>query len=135
MAMSKKNNKTADESDHHISKKAYNDILYKLQIELVKLQRHLIRKGDKILIIFEGRDAAGKDGTIKRIIRYLSPREIRVVALGKPWTGIAARGIFSVMYPTCPQRRNWCYLTAAGTTGLGSSVSWVSARTPNMMNS
>lgn len=82
--MSKKNDKTADESVHQISKKAYNDILYKLQIELVKLQRHLIKEGDKVLIIFEGRDAAGKDGTIKRIIRNLSPREVRVVALGKP---------------------------------------------------
>ena len=50
----------------------------------MKLQRHLIKCGDKILIIFEGRDAAGKDGTIKRIIQHLSPRETRVVALGKP---------------------------------------------------
>ncbi|SEK65916.1 polyphosphate kinase 2 [Nitrosovibrio tenuis] len=66
------------------SKKAYEDTLYKLQIELVKLQRHLIKCGDKILIIFEGRDAAGKDGTIKRITQHLSPRETRVVALGKP---------------------------------------------------
>jgi polyphosphate kinase 2 len=84
MAMSRKKSKTTGEPVHEISKKAYKDALYKLQIELVKLQRHLIKNGDKILIIFEGRDAAGKDGTIKRIIRYLSPREIRVVALGKP---------------------------------------------------
>src|SRR3954447_12016887 len=84
MAMSRKNSKTTGEPVHEISKKGYKDTLYKLQIELVKLQRHLIKNGDKILIIFEGRDAAGKDGTIKRIIRYLSPREIRVVALGKP---------------------------------------------------
>jgi polyphosphate kinase 2 len=67
-----------------ISKKAYKKILHKLQIELVKLQRHFIRCDDKILIIFEGRDAAGKDGTIKRIVQHLSPRETRVVALGKP---------------------------------------------------
>ncbi len=67
-----------------ISKKAYKDSLYKLQIELVKLQRHFIQCNDKILIIFEGRDAAGKDGTIKRIVQHLSPRETRVVALGKP---------------------------------------------------
>ena len=56
--MNKKNDKKADESVHQISKKTYNDILYKLQIELVKLQRHLIKEGDKVLIIFEGRDAA-----------------------------------------------------------------------------
>ncbi len=48
------------------------------------MQRHLIRHNQKILILFEGRDAAGKDGTIKRIIQHLSPRETRVVALGKP---------------------------------------------------
>ncbi len=67
-----------------ISKKDYKDNLRKLQVELVKLQRHFIQCNDKILIIFEGRDAAGKDGTIKRIVQHLSPRETRVVALGKP---------------------------------------------------
>ncbi len=62
----------------------YKPVLQQLQVELVKLQSHIIRNNDKILIIFEGRDAGGKDGTIKRIIQHLSPREIRVVALGKP---------------------------------------------------
>lgn len=62
----------------------YKDTLKLLQIELVKLQNHIIKNNDKILILFEGRDAGGKDGTIKRITQYLSPREIRVVALGKP---------------------------------------------------
>ena len=54
------------------------------QIELVKLERHVIETGQQILVILEGRDAAGKDGTIKRIVQHLSPREARVVALGKP---------------------------------------------------
>ncbi len=67
-----------------ISKKAYQDSLHHLQIELVKLQRHFIKCDDTILIILEGRDASGKDGTIKRIVQHLSPRETRVVALGKP---------------------------------------------------
>ena len=67
-----------------LSRKDYRAQLRMLQIELVKLQRHVIRSGDKILVLFEGRDAAGKDGTIKRIVKYLSPRETRVVALGKP---------------------------------------------------
>jgi len=67
-----------------MSKQAYKHSLRQLQIELVKLQRHFIQCGDKILIIFEGRDAAGKDGAIKRIVQHLSPRETRVVALGKP---------------------------------------------------
>jgi polyphosphate kinase 2 len=67
-----------------ISLEDYQAHLHVLQIELVKLQRHFIGCGDKILVLVEGRDAAGKDGSIKRIIEYLSPRETRVVALGKP---------------------------------------------------
>ncbi|TDE18111.1 polyphosphate kinase 2 [Dyadobacter psychrotolerans] len=55
-----------------------------LFIELVKLQRHVIASDLKLLVIVEGRDAAGKDGTIKRITKHLSPRETIVVALGKP---------------------------------------------------
>ena len=83
--MSKQTDKTVT-SDHtaSISNKAYKDSLHKLQVELVKLQRHFIKCEDKILIILEGRDASGKDGTIKRIVQHLSPRETRVVALGKP---------------------------------------------------
>lgn len=67
-----------------VSKSVYKKQLLDLQIELVKLQRHFIAGNDKILILFEGRDAAGKDGLIKRIVQHLSPRETRVVALGKP---------------------------------------------------
>ncbi len=67
-----------------MKKKLYRTALRALQIELVKLQRHFIGCGDRILVILEGRDAAGKDGAIKRIIEHLSPRETRVVALGKP---------------------------------------------------
>ncbi|MEZ6053741.1 MAG: polyphosphate kinase 2 [Planctomycetaceae bacterium] len=64
--------------------KDYNNTLRALQIELVKLQNEIIRSDAKILILLEGRVTAGKDGLIKRIIQHLSPREIRVVALGKP---------------------------------------------------
>jgi len=62
----------------------YHAALLPLQIELVKLQREIIADGRKILVIVEGRDAAGKDGTIKAITAHLSPRETRVVALNKP---------------------------------------------------
>ena len=62
----------------------YEKSLRRLQIELVKVQRHVIKHGHKVLVIFEGRDAAGKDGTIKRIVEHLSPRETRVVALSRP---------------------------------------------------
>ncbi|MFC6282149.1 MULTISPECIES: polyphosphate kinase 2 [Polaromonas] len=67
-----------------ISREDYHAQLHVLQVELVKLQRHFIGCGDRILVLLEGRDAAGKDGGIKRIVEYLSPRETRVVALGKP---------------------------------------------------
>jgi polyphosphate kinase 2 len=73
-----------NESAKAKAKRSYKGDLRKLQVELVKLQHHFIKCDDKILIILEGRDAAGKDGTIKRIVQHLSPRETRVVALGKP---------------------------------------------------
>ena len=62
----------------------YEKELQKLQIELLKLQRHVKEQGLKMLILFEGRDAAGKGGTIKRITEHLNPRGARVVALNKP---------------------------------------------------
>ena len=61
--------------------------LHDLHIELVKLQKEIIASDLKLLVILEGRDAAGKDGTIKQITKYLSPRETRVIALGKPTNG------------------------------------------------
>ncbi len=62
----------------------YDKKLLHLQIELVKLQKHVIARGQKILVIFEGRDSAGKDGTIKRLTEHLSPRDIRIIALPRP---------------------------------------------------
>ena len=56
----------------------------KLQIELLKLQTHVKKTGQRIVMLFEGRDAAGKGGTIKRIREHLNPRGARVVALEKP---------------------------------------------------
>lgn len=63
---------------------AYETELKRLQVELLKFQNHVKAKGLKILMIFEGRDAAGKGGTIKRITEHLNPRGARVVALEKP---------------------------------------------------
>jgi len=62
----------------------YEEELHRLQVELLKFQNHVKDKGLKILMIFEGRDAAGKGGTIKRITEHLNPRGARVVALEKP---------------------------------------------------
>lgn len=62
----------------------YEKELIKLQVELLKFQNHVKESGLKVLMIFEGRDAAGKGGTIKRITEHLNPRGARVVALEKP---------------------------------------------------
>lgn len=62
----------------------YEKELIKLQLELVKLQRHITDSGEKLLVIFEGRDAAWKWGTIKRFMENLNPRWAKVMALNKP---------------------------------------------------
>ena len=62
----------------------YEKEKHKLQIELLKLQTHVRKTGQRIVMLFEGRDAAGKGGTIKRIREHLNPRGARVVALEKP---------------------------------------------------
>jgi len=62
----------------------YEQELQKLQIELLKWQKHVIANDQRVLMLFEGRDAAGKGGTIKRIIEHMNPRGARVVALLKP---------------------------------------------------
>lgn len=67
-----------------MKKKAYNKALYELQVELVKFQKSIIDKNEKVCLVLEGRDTAGKDGTIKRFIEHMSPREVRNVALDKP---------------------------------------------------
>lgn len=67
-----------------IGQDRYKKELRALQIELVKFQRDVIARGRRVLIIVEGRDAAGKDGLIKRITEHMAPRETRIVALGKP---------------------------------------------------
>lgn len=93
-AVSKSKNKDTQLSDtwreggypykYRLSRKNYEAQKYKLQIELLKLQRHIKQTGQKLVILFEGRDAAGKGGTIKRFMEHLNPRGARVVALEKP---------------------------------------------------
>ena len=67
-----------------INRKRYEKELFRLQHELVKLQYWIKEKGLKVAVLFEGRDAAGKGGVIKRIVEPLSPRVVRVAALPKP---------------------------------------------------
>ena len=67
-----------------LSRKAYEAELARLQVELSKLQEWVVDQGEKVVVIFEGRDAAGKGGTIARITARLNPRVCRVAALAKP---------------------------------------------------
>ena len=94
--------KSAKEHRNSSSHAAYEASLRELQIELVKVQKHVIKHGHKVLIIFEGRDASGKDGTIKSIVEHLSPRETRVVALGKPSDRDDASWYFQRFVPHLP---------------------------------
>ena len=67
-----------------MSRKAYEKQKYRLQVELLKLQAWVKETGQRVVILFEGRDAAGKGGTIKRFMEHLNPRGAHVVALEKP---------------------------------------------------
>ena len=76
--------KNKTKKNKKINKKRYEDELFKLQLELVKLQAWVTHKGLKVVVLFEGRDAAGKGGVIKRIDQHLNPRICRVAALPAP---------------------------------------------------
>ena len=105
-----------------IPDEAYEAELFRLQTELVKLQEWTRHTGARIVVIFEGRDAAGKGGTIKRITEYLSPRIARIAALPTPTEREnAASGTTSATSPTCRPRARSCSSTAPGTTGPASS--------------
>jgi polyphosphate kinase 2 len=67
-----------------LSRKSYERQKYRLQVELLKLQAWVKETGQRVVVLFEGRDAAGKGGTIKRFMEHLNPRGARVVALEKP---------------------------------------------------
>jgi len=80
----KANGHSKDDGKNKLDKKFYESELFKLQIELVKLQEWVRHEGLKVVVLFEGRDAAGKGGAIKRITECLSPRICRVAALPAP---------------------------------------------------
>ena len=86
-----KSKKNADELEHatgsphkKMEREAYEAELHKLQVELVKLQEWIKHEGLRVAVIFEGRDAAGKGGTIKRVTEHLNPRVVRIAALATP---------------------------------------------------
>lgn len=93
--MAKHHDKDGDDKD-------YEQALYDLQVELVKLQHQLIQDGARVLVILEGRDGAGKDGTIKRLTEHMSPRETRVHAPGVPTNREVTEWYFQRFVPHLP---------------------------------
>lgn len=85
-----------------INKKFYEKELAKLQIELVKLQEWIKQENLKVVVLFEGRDAAGKGGVIKRISQSLNPRICKVVALGTPTDREKSQWYFQRYVPHLP---------------------------------
>ena len=90
-----------------LSRKVYEAQKYLLQVELLKLQAWAKETGQRVVILFEGRDAAGKGGTIKRFMEHLNPRGARVVALEKPTEVERGQWYFPVSYThlTLPTKR------------------------------
>lgn len=91
-----------DENTAKLDRKFYESELIRLQIELVKLQSWIEKQALKVVVIFEGRDAAGKGGTIKRITQSLNPRICRVVALGTPTEREKTQWYFQRYVPHLP---------------------------------
>ena len=105
-----------------LSRSAYEREKALLQIELLKVQRWARESNERIVILFEGRDAAGKGGTIKRFMEHLNPRGARVVALEKPSEAERGQGTSNAMSRICRlTARSFCS-TAPGTTGPVSSA-------------
>jgi polyphosphate kinase 2 (PPK2 family) len=99
----------------------YVDELVRLQFELLKMQEWVRLRGLKVCVLFEGRDAAGKGGVIKRITECLNPRVCRVVALGTPRSGSDHSGISNATWLIFPPPGKSCSSIAAGITAPASS--------------
>src|SRR5436190_1249399 len=82
--------------------KEFDRELAKLQVQLVRMQDWMIHSGHRLLVLVEGRDAAGKGGTIKRIVEYLNPRHARVVALPTPTERERTQWYFQRYIPHLP---------------------------------
>ena len=101
-----------------LKRKEYEEELHKLQVELCVLQEWVRHQGLRIIVIFEGRDAAGKGGAIKAITERVSPRVFRVVALPAPSDREKTRSICSATCNTSRRRVKSSSSIAVGITGL-----------------
>ena len=111
-----------------LSRKAFEKELEKLQAEVCHLQTWVVREGLKVVVVFEGRDAAGKGGVIKRITERVSPRVFRVVALPAPTEREKTQvyGQRVILHTSPPLARSSCSI-AVGTTAPVLNASWISA--------
>lgn len=98
--MSKKKN--GGSKAKRMDKKLYEKELYRLQAELVDMQEWVRQTGARLVVVFEGRDAAGKGGTIKRVAQYLNPRVARIVALPAPTEREQSQWYFQRYIPHLP---------------------------------
>ena len=86
-------------------KRLYKAELERLQVELVEMQQWVAATGARVLVIFEGRDAAGKGGAIKRVTQYLNPRHARVVALAEAVEEGARSVVLPALHRAASHRR------------------------------
>src|SRR3954469_8027948 len=91
-----------DTGPQKLGKGDYEKELARLQAELVRLQEWIVHRGLKVVVVFEGRDTAGKGGTIKRITEKTNPRVVRVVALGTPTERERSQWYFQRYVPHLP---------------------------------
>lgn len=90
--------------DRKLAAKAYEEELRKLQVELVKMQDWIKREGERLVVVYEGRDAAGKGGVIQRVTEHLNPRYARIVALPRPTETEAGQWYFQRYVAHLPPR-------------------------------
>ena len=114
-------------------KKDYQNKLKQSQIELVKLQDWVIQSGKKIAIIFEGRDAAGKGGTIKRLTEKLNPRYCKVIALAAPNEKEKTQWYYQRYVPYLPSAGEIVIFDRSWYNRGGVEKSWVFVRINNIL--
>jgi polyphosphate kinase 2 (PPK2 family) len=111
-----------------VPRKVYEAELARLQLELARMQYWLRDEGARVVVVFEGRDAAGKGSCIKRVMGPLNPRYARIAALAAPSEREQSQWYFQRYVPHLPAAGEIVSSTAAGTTGPASSACSGSAR-------
>ena len=102
--------KQPDDRRPRMKRKEYEKELRKLQTELCRLQDWVVHEGLRVIVVFEGRDAAGKGGTIKAITERVSPRVFRLVALPAPVRPREIPALRAALHPALPGRRRGRHL-------------------------